>query len=81
MRIDALKSIIKEKLDVAHVPDGEEQDAEDEESDHEGNTHDDELDITAPRAFGTRGTRERTPAKPFGYQLASSHICMTEDSE
>ena len=67
------------KLEISFLPDEEEQDAE-EESDREDSS-DDELDISAQRVFGQQGTRVRTPAKQFGYQLASSQIAMTEDSE
>ncbi|MDO9333522.1 MAG: hypothetical protein Q7T57_03245 [Dehalococcoidales bacterium] len=77
-RIEALKCIVKEKLDIAYVPEEEEQDEE--ESAHEEDSDEDELDITKPRVFGMQGARERTPAKQFGYQLASSAICMTDDS-
>lgn len=78
-RIDALAAIVEKQLDVAFLPDEEEQDAE-EEIDCE-NESDDELDVAAPRVFGMQGTRERTPAKQFGYQIASSQIAMTDDSD
>lgn len=78
-RVDALADIIEKKLEISFLPDEEEQDAE-EESDREDSS-DDELDISAQRVFGQQGTRVRTPAKQFGYQLASSQIAMTEDSE
>lgn len=78
-RIDALAAIIEKKLEITFLPEEEEQDAE-EENDQESES-DNELDITIPRVFGTQGTRERTPAKQFGYQIASSQIAMTEDSE
>jgi hypothetical protein len=76
-RTDALAAIVEKKLEMSFLPDEDEQD-EEAESDEES---DDELDVTAPRVFGAQGTRERTPTKPFGYQIASSQIVMTEDSE
>jgi len=78
-RIDALTAALQNKLEITFLPDAEEQDAEDE-SDHESESEN-ELDITIPRVFGTQGTRERTTAKQFGYQVASSQIAMTDDSE
>lgn len=78
-RTDALTAVIERTLDLGYLPDGVEQDAE-EEIDHEENS-DDELDVTAPREFGKQGTRQRTPAKQFGYQIATSQIAMTDDSE
>jgi hypothetical protein len=80
-RTDALTAVVENKLEMAYLPDENEQDADDsDESEHEDNS-DDELDITKPRVFGSQGTRNRMPAKQFGYQIASSAIAMTEDSE
>jgi hypothetical protein len=79
-RIDALSMAVDQKLDLTHIPEEEEQD-EDAESDHEEDSSEDELDITKPRAFGIQGKRLRAPSKQFGYQIASSAITMTDDSD
>jgi hypothetical protein len=55
-----------------------------EESDHESDLDEDELDLSLPIPEGSRrSARERTPAKTAGYMLNSQllHIVMTEDSE
>ncbi len=62
------------------MPDGNEQDAE-AESEPEDESDDDDLDITKQRIFGIQGARQRTQAKPFGYQISRTAIAMTEDSE
>ena len=59
-----------------HLPDAEYDPDSDSEDDEE-----DELDLSTPRAFGKQSTRERRPVKKHGYQLDSSQIAMTEDSE
>jgi DDE superfamily endonuclease len=79
-RTDALTAVIDRKLEMTYLPDENEQDAEPE-SDHEEDSEDDELDLTKQRAFGTRGTRERMQTTQFGYQIPTSQIAMTEDSE
>ena len=71
--------MIEKKLEMAHLPDGEEQDAESSSEPEESD--DDELDTSVPRVFGKQGARNRTPAQQFGYQIASSAVMMTEDSE
>lgn len=78
-RTDALAQVAEGTLDLAYLPDGVEQDAE-EESDHEEGS-DDELDVSKPRTFGKQSMRERTQAKSFGYQVSTSQIAMTEDSD
>ena len=79
-RTDALAAVIEKKLEMSHLPDGEEQDAESA-GEHDESDDDDVLDIAKPRIFGKQGTRNRTPALSFGYQIASSAVVMTEDSE
>jgi hypothetical protein len=78
-RAAALCAVIEQKLDMTYLPDEGEQDAESESEQEEDS--DDELDVSKPRIFGVQGTRNRTPASTFGYQIASSAIVMTEDSE
>jgi len=70
----------------AFVPAGEEGQEDDyqaeEESDHEEDESKDELDIMKERQFGTRkSVRKRSQASAFGFQLNSSQIALTSDSE
>lgn len=82
LRTDALAAVIRNKLDMVHLPDGDEQDCEsDRESEHEDDSEADELDTTQPRRFGTQGTRKRAQSTRFGYQIPTSQIAMTEDSD
>jgi hypothetical protein len=80
-RIEALAAVAKRELDAALVPDAveEEQDQEDSEEEEE----EDELDLTQERVFGERrSAREHRPAAAaHGYQISSSAIAMSEDSE
>jgi hypothetical protein len=84
-RAEALVAVVEKKLDQAWVPVEEEQEKNDsgeEEEEEESDDEEDELDVTKPIAFGERkSSRMRTQAKGHGYQLASSAILMTEDSE
>jgi hypothetical protein len=77
-RTEAVVEVAEGTLELAYLPDGEEQDEE--ESDHEERS-DDDLDTSKPRIFGKQSMRERAPAKPFGYQLSTDQIAMTEDSD
>lgn len=79
-RSKALVAVLEKKLEMTHLPDEDEQDAE-AVSDNEEDSEDDELDISKQRVFGKRGTRARVPSQPFGYQIATSQIAMTDDSE
>jgi len=69
----------------AFVPEGEEgkeDDYDTEESDHEEDEEKDELDIMKERQFGTRkSARKRAQASAFGFQLNSSQLAFTSDSE
>ena len=70
----------------AFVPEGEEGKEDDyqaeEESDHEEDESKDELDIMKERQFGTRkSARKRAQVSAFGFQLNSSQIALTSDSE
>ena len=90
-RIEAVAAVARQELQHTHVPDQEEEakqdaDSEDEDDDDSGDNSNadsqDELDLTQPTQFGSRrGQRHRSPAATFGYQLDSSAIAMTEDSE
>ena len=87
-RIDAVAAVARQELEHAHVPDQMEEEKPDADSntdDSEGAGSDgdqEELDVALPRQFGSRrGQRQRTPVAAFGYQLDSSAIAMTEDSE
>lgn len=92
-RIQALAAVAKSELDQTHVPDEEEQDAEEEneresENDSDASSLDssssesDELDLAKPRTFGARRSmRARKPPEQHGYQLDSSAITMSEESE
>ena len=69
----------------AFVPEGEEgkeDDYDTEESDHEEDEEKDELDVMKERQFGTRkSARKRAQASAFGFQLNSSQLALTSDSE
>jgi hypothetical protein len=81
-RLAALTEVAKQQLDAHLVPAGEEDPEVPEESDHESDLDEDELDLSLPIPEGSRrSARERTPAKTAGYMLNSQHIVMTEDSE
>ena len=84
-RAEALVAVVEKKLDQAWVPVEDEQDknsSDEEEAEQESDDEEDELDVTKPVAVGERkSSRMRTQAKSHGYQLASSAILMTEDSE
>lgn len=86
-RVEAVAAVARKELEHTLVPEEEDtrpQDAESED-DEDGDSDDsdqDELDIAQPIQFGSRrGERHRTPAVVFGYQLNSSALAMTEDSE
>lgn len=84
-RMEAVAAVARQELEQAHVPAEEELQEDDEESDDTGDEEDedeDELDLTQERQFGSRKSdRQRTQAAAFGFQLDSSAIAMTEDSE
>ena len=84
-RIEAVAAVARQELEHTHVPEQQEeekQDVDSESEDDSNNSDQDELDVTQPTQFGSRrGQRQRTPAAAFGYQIDSSAIAMTEDSE
>jgi hypothetical protein len=79
-RIDALAAVAKRELDATLVPEAVEEEASQSGSDEE--EQEDELDLTQERVFGERrSAREHRPAVAHGYQINSSAIAMSEDSE
>jgi hypothetical protein len=86
-RIEAVTAVARQELEHTHVPEQQEEEKRDEESEEcSGNdvsdSDQDDLDVSRPVQFGSRrGQRQRAPAATFGYQLNSSAIAMTEDSE
>ena len=59
-----------------------ESDDEVDEGDEDRDSEHEELDVSQPRRFGSRkSTRTCAHATAFGYQLDSSAIALTEDSE
>lgn len=87
-RTEAVAAVALQQLDEEHVPVEDESDCEsDSESEigYEASSEDeikDELDISRPRQFGRRQSqRQRKQSPAFGYQLDTSAIAMTEDSD
>ena len=82
-RLEALLAVADKKLELAYVPDEEEQpeqyvDEDEEDSEKES----DDLDLSLAINFGERrSTRVRKPAARLGYCIDSSQVMMTEDSE
>jgi hypothetical protein len=69
-RIDAVELVALKKLSIDELPEGEEPDGYEAESDSEV----DELDTTKPRIFGKQSTREKTQTAKFGYFLDPTRI-------
>lgn len=84
-RIDAVAAVARQELEQAHVPAEDElQDHDSEESadDASDSEEEKELDLRQERQFGSRKSdRPRTQAAAFGFQLDSSAIALSEDSE
>jgi hypothetical protein len=84
-RIEAVAAVARQELEHAHVPDAEEEDpseSDDHTDDDISCSEQDELDTSQPRQFGSRASqRQRTQATAFGYQIDTSAIALTEDSE
>lgn len=81
-RSEAVAAVARHELEQALVPEGEEIDALGNDSEAEAHSEEEELDISQPRVFGERkGGRDRKQIRLFGYQLSSSAIAMTEDSD
>ena len=80
-RLEALNAVAQHQLDTTHIPDGEEEPPNDDESDHESDEEKDELDVTKPIAEPEKkGTRKRAQTKLFGYRVNPECVAMTEDS-
>jgi len=83
-RQEAVAELARAELEVkGYVPDGEENEEENA-SDSEGEEDDekDELDVMKERVFGTRKSdRKKSQVKPFGYQISSDKIALSDDSE
>jgi hypothetical protein len=75
---EAVEAVAKLELEATHIPDEEEPEDKHESAQEEGS--DDELDLTQPVADGRRSGRARQPPAAFGFQLDSSAIAMSEDS-
>jgi hypothetical protein len=87
-RIEAVAAVARQELEHTHVPAEEEEQDDatsfdsDEDSNNDADSEHDELDVSQPRQFGSRKSlRQHTQAAAFGYQLDSSAIALTEDSE
>jgi len=90
-RIEAVAAVARQELEHTHLPADDEQEQQDSsdsgEDDSEADAsseqdEEEELDVSQPRHFGSRSSqRQRTQAATFGYQLDSSAIALTEDSE
>ena len=79
-RTDALAAVVRRELEHAHVP--AEEEGHDEESEEGLDEEEDDLDVSKERTFGERKSdRTRTQAAAFGFQLDSSAIALTEDSD
>jgi hypothetical protein len=75
-RIEAVAAVARRELEPALLPNEEETEAASSDSELE-----DDLDISQPRVFGKLSGRARKQTTPFGYQLSSAAIAMSEDSE
>lgn len=81
-RVAALAAVAKQELGTAAVPEAEEGEPADSDSNDESDLETDELDTAQPRAEPERrSTRARNRPTPHGYVLDSSMIAMSEDSE
>jgi hypothetical protein len=88
-RMEAVAAVARQELEHTHVPAADEAEQEEAESDDEEEADEDDtssehdlLDISQPRQFGSRQSqRQRTQASAFGFQINSSAIAFTEDSD
>jgi hypothetical protein len=69
-RNDAVEMVALKQLELEVLPDEAEPDGYPTDEDEE----DDELDVSTPRIFGKQGTRVRTQAKTFGFQIDPTRI-------
>jgi hypothetical protein len=78
----AVSEVAKRELEQAHVPEEDEEEKEEALSELDEDGEEDELDVSTARQFGERRSdRKRTQAAAHGFQLDSSAIAMTEDSD
>ena len=70
-RIEAVELVALQKLNVEELPDGDEPQGADAESDDES---DSELDVSKPRQFGKQSTRISAPPQKFGYFVDPTRI-------
>ena len=75
-QVEALTAVHKKELDQALVFEADEQ-----EKDEPSDSEEDELDVCVPRVFGKQSGRKRKQTSPYGYQLNSQAVAMTEDSD
>jgi len=87
-RIEAVAAVARQELEHTQLPADDEEEPVNSESDDpddseaDASSDQEELDTSQPRQFGSRASqRQRTPAAAFGYQLDTSAIALTEDSE
>lgn len=84
-RMQVVEAVVKGELDAkGFVPKESEEGEEEEgdESDHEEDEEKDVLDVMKERQFGTRkSTRKRSQPTLHGYQLSSSQVAFSSDSE
>jgi len=81
-RFDLAAAAFNAKAFVLDGEEGKDPDSEDTESDHEEDEQKDKLDIMKERQFGVRkSARRRTAANTFGFQINSSQIAVTSNSE
>lgn len=73
-RIDAVEMIALKQLELDALPDGTEPDGYPDEDEE-----DDELDVSKQRTFGKQGTRVRTQAKTFGFQIDPTRIEIDQE--
>jgi len=79
-RTEAVAEVARQELEQSFVP-AEEEELNDD-SDAEEEEEQEELDVSQERKFGERKSdRSRTQAATFGFQLDSSAIAWSEDSE
>lgn len=80
-RMEAVAAVARRELEQSLVPE-EDEEFKDESEAEEDEEEEEELDVSQERKFGERKSgRTRTQAAAFGFQLDSSAIALSEDSE
>ena len=81
-RVQAMEEVLRNELDVGVPKESEDNADAASSSSEEEDEATDVLDVMKKRQFGLRkSTRKRGVAKAFGFQLDSSQIALSEDSE